>query len=281
MTCPRCDADISTQMIVPEPDSASADDSSGVSLEGDSEISCPECKTVFESQVLVSLGNCSVSLKDFPKVRVSADNPYYCTDPVEAWTFLGFTKNPYEVFKESFEQSSRLMSKLCEENGDSLINRMVFSQLIGSMEAYLADTLIAKVLASQKALSALVLNERELSKTTVSLADAITGQPAVEKLVTNYLRSILYHNLPRVNHLYSIALNVNFMKDKKQTATLLKAVKHRHDCVHRNGRTLDGEILDVFTIQYLFDVAGCVRNLVDGVELSLQFGTDFFDETPF
>mgnify|MGYP007066227974 FL=1 len=52
---------------------------------------------------------------------------------------------------------------------------------------------------------------------------------------------VIYHNLPKVKNMYRDALNVEFPKIENIT----KVVVTRHDLVHRNGKTKEGEQVEV------------------------------------
>jgi hypothetical protein len=58
-----------------------------------------------------------------------------------------------------------------------------------------------------------------------------------------------------VHGLYKNALKVEFLPDEVQQAFMQEVVMLRHDCVHRNGFTRDGDKLDVFTFDFLCKVA--------------------------
>jgi hypothetical protein len=64
---------------------------------------------------------------------------------------------------------------------------------------------------------------------------------AVERMKTEgkaYLVDLVWHNLERVKLMYSATLGVKFPDD---IVELLRAISTRHDIVHRNGKTKDGE----------------------------------------
>ena len=147
-----------------------------------------------------------------------------------------------------------------------MIHRMVFAQQVSALEAYLGDTLIKGVQAKPDALTRLVAADKDLNAEKFTLAD-IAGNPGLlgEK-VAAYLRTILYHNLAKVDFLYRTALNVRVLGDKADNGLLLQAIKHRHDCVHRNGMDKDGNRLTVFTKAYVQRVADAMRILVDRIE---------------
>jgi hypothetical protein len=86
-----------------------------------------------------------------------------------------------------------------------------------------------------------------------------------------YLRSLMWHNLPKADVLYKLVLGINLfaMIGEAKTALLLKAVEYRHDCVHRNGYDKDGNRLQVFGLEYVAEVGDAVHEMVEGVQKML------------
>jgi hypothetical protein len=90
----------------------------------------------------------------------------------------------------------------------------------------------------------------------------------VKTKVGNYLKSVMYHNLPKVRVLYQAVFRFDIfqMLRPNGTAVLMKAIEYRHDCVHRNGFDKNGNRLDVFTSEYIENVGNEMRALVDRIE---------------
>ncbi len=88
--------------------------------------------------------------------------------------------------------------------------------------------------------------------------------------MTDYLRSILYHDLAKVDFLYRTALDAPVLGEKEDNDKLFKAITYRHDCVHRNGRDKEGNRLTVFTKAYVQEIAVVMRSLVDRIERKIS-----------
>lgn len=124
--------------------------------------------------------------------------------------------------------------------------RMLFTQMISALETYLADTLIAEVQSARDSTIKLLQKEETLSQEKITLLEAYTNWNIVENRVKRHLRGILYHNLPKVDALYSIAFDIGLpYKDKNHKTRLNRAMAIRHDCVHRNGKTPDGKRIEL------------------------------------
>lgn len=266
--CPACGKLAKTEVEVPEPNWGAAEKMSELSSDDNTEVVCSECETVFPAYVYNSAGDCDITLDDYPDTYVSADMAFFSPEE-DAWLDKEVAADPHVIFMDSYRESGEILIVYGAEDGGQLINRMVFAQQVSALEAYLGDTLIKGIQAKPDALTRLVAADKDLNAEKFTLAD-IAGNPGLlgEK-VAAYLRTILYHNLAKVDFLYRTALDVRVLVDKADNALLLQAIKHRHDCVHRNGMDKDGNRPTVFTRDYVQGVADAMRALVDRIEVEV------------
>jgi hypothetical protein len=267
-TCPDCHALAVTSAEVPEPDWSAAESMSDLNSEGATEVECPHCETVFEAYVVNSAGSCEVRLNAHPETAVSADVAFY--SPEEDWSDYALPENPLSIWAESFEQAQAYLDAHGSDDGGALINRMVFSQHVAALEAFLGDTLLKEVLGDEKRLGRLLAGDKELAKERFTLAEIQENPGLIRDRVGAYLADIRYHNLAKVDTLYRIALEVELLKEQTQREKLFVAIQHRHDCVHRNGRDKNNEKLTVFTKAYVTETAELFRALIERVDLALS-----------
>jgi hypothetical protein len=148
---------------------------------------------------------------------------------------------------------------------------MVFSHQITAMEAYLGDTLINEVLRDNDEIARLIKKDTELAQKKFTLTEISGGEDLVRKNVRDHLRSILYHNLAKVDALYKIALQINILPhDDGAKNSLFRAVQLRHDCVHRNGFDKDGKPVGVFTRSFVEELANLIKGFIENVEKEVQ-----------
>lgn len=267
-TCPDCQALAVTSAEVPEPDWSAAESMSDLNSEGETEVECPHCEAVFEAYVVNNAGSCAVTLNNHPGTAVSADVAFY--SPEEDWSDYTLPENPLSIWVESFEQAQAYLEAHGSDDGGALINRMVFSQHVAALEAFLGDTLLKEVLADEKRLGRLLAGDKELAKERFTLAEIQENPGLIRDRVGAYLADIRYHNLAKVDTLYRIALKVELLKETAQREKLFVAIQHRHDCVHRNGRDKNNEKLTVFTKAYVTETAELFRAVVEKVDLALS-----------
>ncbi|HKV29090.1 MAG TPA: hypothetical protein VJN90_12540 [Candidatus Acidoferrales bacterium] len=96
----------------------------------------------------------------------------------------------------------------------------------------------------------------------IPLSTIFRESAGIDKRGRAYLTKMLWHRLSDVARLYRNTLGVQFPQDMKE---LLAAVQIRHDFVHRNGRTPDGNEISL-TPGQITDLIKLVQNLVDGIE---------------
>lgn len=188
----------------------------------------------------------------------------------DEWIDYPVPDNPFTIFMDSYHHTGDLLADHGTDNGRFLFNRMVFSHQVTALEAYLGDTLINAVIDDAAAMQRLIEKDTELVKEKFTLVE-ISKEPAlVERKVREYLRSILYHNLAKVDVLYNIALSISILNEAKDKVSLFNAVTLRHDCVHRNGFDKDGNELQVFTKSFVQDTADLIRDFVENIERAVH-----------
>lgn len=188
----------------------------------------------------------------------------------DEWVDYDVPSNPFSIFMDSYRQTSLLLVDHGKDDGRDLVNRLVFSHLVTALEAYLGDTLINAVAGDADAMQRLIDGDDELSKEKFTLAEIRKDPDLVERRVREYLRAILYHNLAKVDVLYNIALSIRILNLTSNKDDLFKAVKLRHDCVHRNGFDKNGNELVVFTKTFVSETANVIRSFVETIENAVR-----------
>ncbi len=222
-----------------------------------------------------SASDCTVTLDEYPDVEVIADNAFFSPSEEDDWLNADLPENPAGIFMDSHNHSGDILAEYgvggtgVLSHSAFIINRMVFAQQVSALEAYLGDTLVQQVMFSQEAMDRLLDKEEELKDVKIGLADIVKSPNIVSETVRAHLQGILFHNLAKVAVLYKIALKINIWPNDDIKTSLFRAVKYRHDCVHRNGRDKNGTELTVFTTEYVTSMLEAMRELVQHIEVAL------------
>lgn len=274
--CPMCNKPACVTVDVPEVDWCVEPLSDSLS-EDDTDIECNECNAPFSVHVQNSPAGCFIELDEYPDVGVDADEaPFSADDPDEEDWLNDYTPpNPFDVFESNQHHLRDVLTEygvggtgLLKQSA-SVINRMVFAETISAMEAYLGDTLQSAVLKDPTAMQRMVIEDKELSAEKISLNEILRNPQIVEERVQTYLRGLLYHNLAKIEVIFSFALNIEIFPNKDLKRRLHKTIVLRHDVVHRNGRDKEGN-QQYFPTQLVEETMDDVKTFIDHVENSVQ-----------
>lgn len=191
-------------------------------------------------------------------------------DESEEWIDYAVSDNPFSIFMSSYHHTGDLLADHGQSSGKHLFNRMIFSHQITALEAYLGDTLLKEVTVDKPAMQRLISEYEDLAKQKFSLDEVAKDPGLVERKVREHLRSILYHNLAKVDVLYNIAFGIRILNLAQNRQRLFEAVSLRHDCVHRNGFDKDGIELTVFTKAFVQNTADMIRLFVEEIERAIR-----------
>lgn len=268
--CPICSKD-STDIIPISDDYWRTNDYNATQT---SDVICQHCETTFAASIVNSDQECAISFDYYPNAPIEADfvqdRALWESEEDDEWLDYNTPDEPHHIFNDS---SSQLISFLKIHGGNtdaSFINKMVFTQLWSTFEAYLCDTLVNHIFADHDALQNLLDHDKTMQNEKIKLADVLRNPHLVNEKAKKYLKEILYHNLERVDFLYRNCLEVSIFDQQENKENLLRAVVFRHDCVHRNGRDKEGNELSGFTEIYVRETADMMQNLVNTIEVELQ-----------
>lgn len=118
------------------------------------------------------------------------------------------------------------------------LHQLLFVNVITSLETYLSDAFSQTVLSDKKHMRKLVETARAFKEQSVPLSAIFDKMDRIQDVVGSHLMRIVWHDLEKVERLFRDVLSVDFPSD---TGELKEAVIMRHDFVHRNGKTKDGE----------------------------------------
>jgi len=276
--CPECNESVEVEVEVPEVDWNVEPLADSIS-EDDADIECPACGSVFTALVQNSPSHCLVEIYDHPNVKVEADDAAFATseDPEadQDWLNSSTPADPYGIFRDTCYHLEDVLAEYGEGgrgvlyHSAALINRMTFAQSVSALEAYLGDTLVNAVMKRPEAMRRMVLKDAELSEQKLTLAQVLDNKESVANRVEDYLRGLLYHNLAKIEVIYKIALGAEILPDKELKARLFRAMSVRHDIVHRNGKSKDGEAVRLPSADVARAIAD-IRAFVDHVQRSVK-----------
>lgn len=171
-----------------------------------------------------------------------------------------------DLFDATHDDAIKVLEKIetLDDDIKSYIYRLLYANLITSMEVYLSDTLIKYVTENDEYLRKFTETYKPFKKLTFTTDDIFNRMDNLKDIVKRELRKLMYHNLPKIKPIFmdSMGIDIGVIKD------LYKAVLIRHDIVHRNGKDKDGNE-HVITKEDVEKLCSQVNDFIYNIECKL------------
>jgi hypothetical protein len=142
-------------------------------------------------------------------------------------------------------ESYKILESFKDTGDQPLQFKMLYSYGITVLEAYLYELAVHLVRTNPTCLKNFV-SDKDISKALsfekYSLHEILKDPDFVLSKVINSLSNVLYHNIWKSVKIFEGIVGQKFEID---TTDINKACSIRHDLVHRNGKTIDGEVIEV------------------------------------
>jgi len=147
-----------------------------------------------------------------------------------------------ETLKDNLNNIKRLLDIELNDDLKQNLYKMLFVNVVTTLETFLADAFINTVLNNRELLKNFVCSCPDFANRKFSLNQIFDRFDTIENEVKTYLLDLIWHNIAKVSKMYKTTLNIDFPKDIK---TIFRGITKRHDIVHRNGKTKDGDTIVV------------------------------------
>lgn len=268
--CPSCGENVDTRVFV-SPPHWSEDKAIDRMVQEEATLDCPECGNEFDADVTNSDNQIEMTLIDHPETIVRCEMGYDRTpDYDDDWEI---PVSPISELRRSIRDALEILEAHGTEFSVGTVNRMVFVSCFAAFEAYLGDTLLKYVFGNDEALKRILKEEAELRSVKIDLLTILTDDEVVFKTVTKRLKTVLWHNLAKVDAIYHIAAKFSIFDDPAHKELLFKALPLRHDCVHRNGRDKEGDLREELVRKFIEDVASAMTVTAEHIEQAIEAQT--------
>lgn len=165
-------------------------------------------------------------------------------------------------FHENFIATLSKLGHLNEERENQILQRMIYSNVITAMESYLSDT-IKRTVLSRKAIKLRFIEKHKAFSEKIKISEIFEYIEKIDKLVSDEIDKISFHNIVTVKNLYIDVLDCDF--NHIDVSRLIDYVSVRHDIVHRNGMKTNGDLIELSQddVTVMMDF---VQSFIDGIE---------------
>lgn len=167
-----------------------------------------------------------------------------------------------QLYEATHSEIERALDSIADLNEDvkQFLYRLLYANVITSLETFLGDTLKREVLKDEISLRKFVETYKPFKNISMNLSELYVKKDGMSAFVKTTLRELLYHDLRKIKPIYHDALGV----DLGDVSDIYKAVLVRHDLVHRNGKNHEG-VEHTITEEMVRNLQTQVKSLMDSV----------------
>lgn len=256
---------ISEEIGIPTPNYM-AEKASDSHNENDGYAVCDECDKSFDVYVYAGYGDGYVDIDDVDDETIIVNEitderelDYYIEEQIDA--IIG-SLNFIDVFNKDISNLKQLNDvDLGNPELQETLRRQIYSGAITCLEDYLSTTIIQEVLNKEEFFKNFVKTYRGIKNRKFDLSEIYEKFDKLRDIVKMELVEVIYHDLPKVKGMYRDTFQIEF----PEIGELMKAIKTRHDMVHRNGKNKEGERIEL-TKELTSDVIDKVEKFVQDIE---------------
>lgn len=227
--CPVC-GNISESDVLPiSSPNYNADNQSDSEVREDFQCVCKNCGSAIDGELVSGIYYGTVVL---PEIDNDAIIETHCEDYEEDYEDYGFYTDAHQILEKIDMLPPELRPTLC---------RLLYANAVSYLEAYLCNTIKSMALRDDVAIKRFVVNCDEFKRRKLTLDKIFVRKENIEKEIRKYLNGLVYHRFPIIRKLYKNCLSIE-IGDMKRFEDI---IKKRHDIVHRNGQTIEGDKLEI------------------------------------
>jgi hypothetical protein len=145
--------------------------------------------------------------------------------------------DPYFALMTSQDNIEKTAKQKRTVRDGKILHRLLFVNVIASLEAYLGDALAKVLLAREDLLFSFYQDFERFRNVDPKPAGTAVTEEHMKTEVQRFLSWTVWHDMERTGKYYKAALGIQFPPDLHQ---IQAGVRDRHDIVHRNGKSMTG-----------------------------------------
>jgi hypothetical protein len=154
---------------------------------------------------------------------------------------------------------------IVDQNAHKILKRQIYVSVVTCLETYLSDAFINITLSNEIYIKSFFSTFKDFKDQKFTLNEIFTYIGKSEEIARTAMLEIIYHNLPKVSHIYKETLDINFPAINQ----LQKDISIRHDLVHRNGKNKKGDQVLV-SKEIIEEFISRVESFVDEIDKQLK-----------
>ena len=183
-----------------------------------------------------------------------------------------YENNSYSEMHDSFlveiNELKEILNSKIQIGHEQAIYKMIYAHAVTLLESFLSDTVKSLIVSNDKFFANAAKHIDELKKARFSLIDVAKQEQSdvAVGLAIMKLSDVLYHNMPKVKRIYESVLGTSLDTDISKVNQITST---RHDIVHRNGKTITGDQIDI-SKELVEEAVKNIESFVNALQISIN-----------
>ncbi|MFQ1897361.1 hypothetical protein ACK36K_08515 [Aeromonas veronii] len=170
-----------------------------------------------------------------------------------------------EMFNKQVAEIPKILQIDLTGNTQFSLLVMLHAHVVSALEHFLSTTFIHRVTNSDRLTRKLIETDPEFGNRKFTVNEIYAQHSNIRSTVAEYLKGIIFHDMRKVKPMYLEVLEYDF----GDISWLFKAVRVRHDCVHRAGYNKEGEAI-ILSIESISELVRNCRNIAESIDAHVQ-----------
>lgn len=161
--------------------------------------------------------------------------------------FVWYSNLTSESLFDKFQNNINMLRDVISHNHIAVglevpIYKMAYAHAVTLLETFLSETIKSLIITNDSYFENAIRKLEELKKANFSLIEVWRHPEGIKGLAVERLSDVLYHNIPKVKLMLEAITGI---KLKADIAQVTRIAVIRHDIVHRNGKTTEGNVIEL------------------------------------
>ncbi|UIP30020.1 hypothetical protein [Photobacterium sp. TLY01] len=170
-----------------------------------------------------------------------------------------------EMFNKQLAEIPAMLQIETTQSAQFSLLVMLHAHVVSTLEHFLSTTFIHRVTNSDKLTRKLIETDPEFGNHKFTVNEIYAQHSNIKSTVATYLQGIIFHDMRKVKPMYAEVLSYDF----GDISWLFRAVKVRHDCVHRAGYDKEGKSVTV-SVESIRELIKNCRKLAEKIDTHAQ-----------
>ncbi|TMI62798.1 MAG: hypothetical protein E6H07_15435 [Bacteroidetes bacterium] len=246
--CPYCQAEVFSGYLPVHDSNLFAKNSKDSYVHEDHEAICDDCNESYWLTMYVGNDDAYIKMEssdEIPSIKIDEISKEEIEYEINQYEAISANVDLLETFKSGINKLKKLNAvDLKDKELNTILKMQIYTGLIATMETFLSDAFINRCMTDKILFKKFVQTYPEFRQRKLELRDIFEQYDNLNETVKSILLKIIYHDLSRVKEMYQNTFEIDFPDLEKP----IRCVLVRHDIVHRNGKTIDGNVLKISSV---------------------------------